>query len=270
MKMIPTPVKAFAESVGIPVYQPLTLKDGAFLPELTALDPELIIVAAYGRILPSYILGYPKHGCINAHGSLLPKYRGAAPIQRAIIDGETETGITAMYMAEGLDTGDMILKLSTPITDGDNFESLHDRLAILGGEAMCAVIDCINGGAVPREAQNDADATYAAKILKEDTYVDFTRPAAELFNQIRGLSPVPLAVTHTPDGKLLKLTSAEKTDAVSDAAPGTVISLDGGVITVTCGEGCLAITGVVPEGKSRMAASAYINGRKIAVGDVLK
>lgn len=270
MKMIPTPVKAFAESVGIPVYQPLTLKDGAFLPELTALDPELIIVAAYGRILPSYILEYPKHGCINAHGSLLPKYRGAAPIQRAIIDGETETGITAMYMAEGLDTGDMILKRTTPITDEDNFESLHDRLAILGGEAMCAVIDCINSGNVPREVQNDADATYAAKILKEDTYVDFTRPAAELFNQIRGLSPVPLAVTHTPDGKLLKLTSAEKTEAASDAAPGTVISLDGGVITVACGEGCLAITGVVPEGKSRMAASAYINGRKIAVGDVLK
>ncbi len=270
MKMIPTPVKAFAESVGIPVYQPLTLKDGAFLPELTALDPELIIVAAYGKKLPDYILDYPKYGCVNAHGSLLPKYRGAAPIQRALINGESETGITAMYMADGIDTGDMILKLTTPITDEDNFESLHDRLAILGGEAMCAVIDCIASGNVTREVQNDADATYAAKILKEDTYVDFTRPSAELFNQIRGLSPVPLAVTHTPDGKLLKLTSAEKTEAVSDAAPGTVISLDGGVITVACGEGCLAITGVVPEGKSRMAASAYINGRKIAVGDVLK
>lgn len=270
MKLIPTPVKAFAESVGIPVYQPLTLKDGAFLPELQSLDPELIIVAAYGRILPAYILDYPKHGCINAHGSLLPKYRGAAPIQRAIIDGETETGITAMYMADGIDTGDMILKLTTPITDEDNFESLHDRLAILGGEAMCAVIDCITNGNVPREAQNDAEATHAAKILKEDTLVDFSRPAAELFNRIRGLSPVPLAVTHTPDGKLLKLTSAKKTDAVSDAAPGTVVSLDGGVITVACGEGCLAITGVVPEGKSKMAASAYINGRKIAVGDVLK
>jgi len=270
MKMIPTPVKAFAESVGIPVYQPLTLKDGAFLPELTALDPELIIVAAYGKKLPDYILDYPKYGCVNAHGSLLPKYRGAAPIQRALINGESQTGITAMYMADGIDIGDMILKLTTPITDEDNFESLHDRLAILGGEAMCAVIDCITSGNVPREVQDDADATYAAKILKEDTYVDFTRPAAELFNQIRGLSPVPLAVTHTPDGKLLKLTSAEKTDAASDAAPGTVISLDGGVITVACGEGCLAITGVVPEGKSRMAASAYINGRKIAVGDVLK
>ncbi|MBE6597971.1 MAG: methionyl-tRNA formyltransferase [Ruminococcaceae bacterium] len=270
MKMIPTPVKEFAESVGIPVYQPVTLKDDAFLDELKALDPELIIVAAYGKLLPSYVLDYPKYGCVNAHGSLLPKYRGAAPIQRALIDGEPVTGITAMYMAEGLDTGDMILKLTTPITDEDDFGTLHDRLAILGGEAMCAVIDCINSGTVPREVQNDEEATYAAKILKEDTMVDFSRPAGEIFNMIRGLSPVPLAVTHTPDGKLLKLTSAKKTDVKSEAVPGTVVSLEGGAITVACGEGCIAITGVVPEGKSRMGADAYINGRKIAVGDILK
>jgi len=270
MKMIPTPVKQFAESVGIPVYQPVTLKDEAFLPELRALDPEVIIVAAYGKLLPSYVLDYPKHGCINAHGSLLPKYRGAAPIQRALIDGEAETGITAMYMAAGLDTGDMILKRTTPITDEDDFGTLHDRLAILGGEAMCAVIDCIKGGNVPREVQNDAEATHAAKILKEDTMVDFTKSANEVFNLIRGLSPVPLAVTHTPDGKLLKLVSAKKTDVTSDAVPGTVVSLDGGAITVACGDGCIAITGVVPEGKGKMGADAYINGRKIAVSDILK
>lgn len=270
MKMIPTPVKVFAESVGIPVYQPVTLRDNAFLDELKTLDPELIIVAAYGKILPEYVLSYPKYGCVNAHGSLLPKYRGASPIQRAIIDGETVTGITAMYMADGIDTGDMILKLETPITDEDDFGTLHDRLALLGGEAMCAVIDCINRGEVPREAQNDEEATRAPKILKEDTVVDFSRPAAEIFNMIRGLSPVPLAVTHTPDGKLLKLTSARKTDVTAKAVPGTVVSLEGGVITVACGEGCLAITGVVPEGKSKMAADAYINGRKIAVGDVLQ
>jgi len=269
MKMIPTPVKMYAESVGIPVYQPVTLKDNAFLTELKALDPELIIVAAYGKILPEYVLSYPKYGCVNAHGSLLPKYRGASPIQRAIIDGESVTGITAMYMADGIDTGDMILKLETPITAEDDFGTLHDRLAVLGGEAMCRVIDCIESGSVPREPQNDAEATHAPKILKEDTVLDFTRPAAALFNQIRGLSPVPLAVTHTPDGKLLKLTSAEVSADVSGAAPGTVVSLDGGKITVACGEGCLAVTGVVPEGKSRMAADAYIRGRKLSVGDVL-
>ncbi len=269
MKLIPTPVKQYAESAGIPVYQPVTLKDNAFLDTLKELEPELIIVAAYGKILPEYVLSYPKYGCVNAHGSLLPKYRGASPIQRALIDGERETGITAMYMAEGLDTGDMILKRTTPITDADDFGTLHDRLAILGGEAMCAVIDCIRAGAVPREVQNEAEATYAAKILKEDTVVDFRRSADAVFNQIRGLSPVPLAVTHTPDGKLLKLTAAAKTDVISDAAPGTVVSLDGGAITVACGDGCLAITGVVPEGKSKMTAAAYINGRKLAVGDIL-
>ena len=270
MKLIPTPVKLYAESVGIPVYQPATLKDNAFLDVLTALDPELIIVAAYGKILPDYLLSYPKYGCVNAHGSLLPKYRGASPIQRALINGETVTGITAMYMAEGLDTGDMILKKETAITPEDDFGTLHDRLAVLGGEAMCEVIDCINAGQVPREKQNDAESTYAPKILKEDTVVDFTRPASELFNLIRGLSPTPLAVTHTPDGKLLKLTSSAALDETPNAAPGTVVSLDGGRITVACGAGCLAVTGVVPEGKSRMGADAYIRGRKIAVGDILK
>lgn len=275
MKLIPTPVKLYAESVGIPVYQPTTLKDNAFLDVLTELDPELIIVAAYGKILPEYVLSYPRYGCVNAHGSLLPKYRGASPIQRALIDGETVTGITAMYMADGIDTGDMILKKETVITPEDDFGTLHDRLAVLGGEAMCDVIDCINacnaeGRNVPREKQDDEKATHAPKIMKEDTVVDFSRPAAELFNLIRGLSPVPLAVTHTPDGKLLKLTSSVVSGETSDAVPGTVISLDGGMITVACGEGCLSITGVVPEGKSRMAADAYIRGRKIAVGDILK
>lgn len=269
MKLIPTPVKQYAESVGIPVYQPATLKDGAFQAELAALDPELIIVAAYGKLLPNYVITYPKYGCVNAHGSLLPKYRGASPIQRALIDGESVTGITAMYMADGIDTGDMILKKTTEISESDDFGTLHDRLAVLGGEAMCDVIDCINAGFVPREKQNDSEATYAPKILKEDTVIDFSRPANELFNLVRGLSPSPLAVTHTPDGRLLKLTSAVVSDISSGAVPGTVVSLDNGAVTVACGTGCISITGVVPEGKSRMPADAYIRGRKIAVGDVL-
>lgn len=269
MKLIPTPVKQYAESVGIPVYQPATLKDGAFQAELAALDPELIIVAAYGKLLPNYVITYPKYGCVNAHGSLLPKYRGASPIQRALIDGESVTGITAMYMADGIDTGDMILKKTTEISESDDFGTLHDRLAVLGGEAMCDVIDCINAGFVPREKQNDSEATYAPKILKEDTVIDFSRPAKELFNLIRGLSPSPLAITHTPDGRLLKLTSAVVSDISSGAVPGTVVSLDNGAVTVACGTGCISITGVVPEGKSRMPADAYIRGRKIAVGDVL-
>lgn len=134
--LVPPSVKVYAESVGIPVFQPETLKDEAFLPTLRELDPQIIVVAAYGKILPHYIIDYPKYGCINAHGSLLPRYRGAAPIQRALMDGESETGITVMYMDDGLDTGDMILKMSTPITEEDDFESLHDRLADIAGLSL--------------------------------------------------------------------------------------------------------------------------------------
>ena len=271
MKMIPSPVKVFAEEHGIPVWQPQTLKDGAFGDTLRELDPDMIIVVAYGKILPRYVLDYPKYGCVNAHGSLLPKYRGAAPIQRSIIEGECVTGITAMYMDDGIDTGDMILKLECPITDGDDFGTLHDKLAVLAGEAMCQTIDRTLDGTVTREKQPDEGANYAAKITKEDCVIDFAKSPREVFNLIRGLSPMPYAMTRTPDGKLLKFTSAEApgTD-VSDAAPGTVLSVDGGKIAVACGGGILNVTGVVPEGKKPMPAADYIRGRKIAAGDVVK
>lgn len=271
MKLVPPPVKVFAEEHGIPVYQPTTLRDGAFAETLDELSPELIIVAAYGKLLPSYVLEYPRYGCVNAHGSLLPKYRGAAPIQRAIIDGERVTGITAMYMEEGLDTGDMILKLECPISDEDNFGTVHDKLAVLAGEAMCTVIDRIWDGTITREKQPEDGASYAQKITKEDCIVDLSRSPREVFDLIRGLSPMPYALTHTPDGRLLKLTSAiAPDDEVSDEPCGTVLSLDRGMIRLSCGGGVLSITGVVPEGKKPMSAADYIRGRKLSVGDVLR
>lgn len=273
MKFIFPPVKEYALAHNIPVYQPVTLKDEAFLDTLRELDPDLIIVAAYGKILPKYVLDYPKYGCINAHGSILPKYRGAAPIQRAIIDGETETGITSMYMAEGLDTGDMILKLTCPITPEDNFGTLHDKLALLAGEAMCQTIDRINDGTISAEPQPEEGATYAAKITKEDAVVDFTKNAADIVNLVRGLSPMPYAMTKTPDGKLLKLTDAAVEEGKSDEAAGTVVSLDtagSGKITIVCGDGLVSVSGVVPEGKKKMAAADFIRGRKLSVGDLLK
>lgn len=273
MKFIFPPVKEYALAHNIPVYQPVTLKDEAFLDTLRELDPELIIVAAYGKLLPKYVLDYPKYGCINAHGSILPKYRGAAPIQRAIIDGETETGITSMYMAEGLDTGDMILKLTCPITPEDNFGTLHDKLALLAGEAMCQTIDRINDGTISAEPQPEEGATYAAKITKEDAVVDFTKNAADIVNLVRGLSPMPYAMTKTPDGKLLKLTDAAVEEGKSDEAAGTVVSLDtagSGKITIVCGDGLVSVSGVVPEGKKKMAAADFIRGRKLSVGDLLK
>ena len=268
MKMIPPPVKVFAEECGIPVYQPLTLKDGAFEDTLRELDPELIIVAAYGKILPRYVLDYPKFGCVNAHASLLPRHRGAAPITRAIMEGDTVTGVTAMFMDVGLDTGDMIFSLETPITEDDNVGTLHDRLALLGGEAMSRVVDMAAEGTLPRTPQPEDGVTYAAKIMKEDCAVDFSRTCREVLNLIRGLSPIPCAFTRTPDGKLLKLTGAVKSDAKSRGVIGEVISLDEG-ITVACADGTITVTGVIPEGKGRMNAADYIRGRKLSVGDVL-
>ena len=269
MKLRPTPVKTVAEENGITVYQPETLRDGAFESTLREIDPELIIVAAYGRILPHYIISYPKFGCVNAHASLLPRHRGAAPINRAIMDGDTETGITSMYMDDGLDTGDIILMKRIGIGDCDDVGTLHDRLASLAGEAMLETIDRIADGTVTRTPQPESGVTYASKITSADCEIDFSRTAREIRNQIRGLSPVPLARTRLPDGRLLKIASAVSDDDGQFAAPGTVISTDGGEISVACGEGRLRIMSVTPEGRSRMSAADFIRGRGISVGDVL-
>ena len=269
MKMIPPPVKVFAEEKGIPVYQPTTLKDGVFEETLRELDPELIIVAAYGKILPKYVLDYPKMGCVNAHASILPRHRGAAPLNRAIMEGDTVSGVTAMFMDVGLDTGDIIFTLETPITEDDDAGSLHDRLALIAGEAMSKVVDMASEGALPRTPQSEEGMTYAAKILKDDCVIDFTRSPEAVLSHIRGLSPYPCAFTRTPDGKLLKITSAHLTGGTTDKAAGTVLSIDNGEITVSCGGGKLCLTGVIPEGKSRMSAADYIRGRKISGGDIL-
>lgn len=269
MILTPPPVKQYALENGIPVYQPLTLKDGAFAEELSRIDPELIIVAAYGKILPAYILDYPKYGCINAHASLLPRWRGAAPIQRAIMAGDTRSGVTSMYMAQGLDTGDMILTVQVPITDDDDFGTLHDKLAVAGGEAMTQTIEKLRSGTVIREVQNDADATYAAKIENPDCVIDFGKSVTEVHNQVRGLSPVPLALTWMPDGKRLKIIAAQKEICAVTAAPGTVVAIDRGTLDIACGDGILHITHLQPEGKGRMAAADFLRGRKLSAGDVL-
>ena len=269
MILTPPPVKQYALENVIPVYQPLTLKDEAFAEELSRIDPELIIVAAYGKILPAYILDYPKYGCINAHASLLPRWRGAAPIQRAIMAGDTRSGVTSMYMAQGLDTGDMILTVQVPITDDDDFGTLHDKLAVAGGEAMTQTIEKLRSGTVIREVQNDADATYAAKIENPDCVIDFGKSVTEVHNQVRGLSPVPLALTWMPDGKRLKIIAAQKEICAVTAAPGTVVAIDRGTLDIACGDGILHITHLQPEGKGRMAAADFLRGRKLSAGDVL-
>ena len=269
--LMPTPVKAYAESQGIAVYQPATLKGEEFAELLKSLDPEVIVVVAYGKILPLSVLEYPKYGCVNVHGSILPEYRGAAPMQRAIMEGKTETGITTMLMAAGLDTGDMLLKETVKIGENDNFEDIHDRLSAVGAQLLVKTLGGLSAGEIVPEKQDDALATYAAKIEKSDCELDFSRSAKELHDLIRGLSPIPLCFTHTPDGKLLKIVASRvfDIDKISADAAGTVVEV-GEDIKVACGCGILSLLSVVPEGKGRMSAADFVRGRKIARGDVLK
>ncbi len=267
--LTPPPVKVYAQEKGLPVYQPATLRGDEFASLLSEIDPEMIVVAAYGKILPENVINYPKFGCINVHGSLLPKYRGAAPMQRAIIDGESETGITIMYMDVGLDTGDMLKKRAVKIEQDDNFEDIHDKLADCGAKLLLEVIDEIAQGKNSREKQDDSLATYAKKIEKSDCLIDFSKSAQEVHNLIRGLSPIPLSFTHTPDGKLLKVVKSRLVSADGrQGEAGQVVSLDGDIV-VACGEGSVALCAVLPEGKGRMAAADFIRGRKIAQGDIL-
>ena len=269
--LTPPPVKVYADEHGIPALQPRTLRDGAFAEWLKMTDPDLILVVAFGMILPENVLAYPKYGCINVHASLLPKYRGAAPMQRAIMNGESETGVTIMYMDAGLDTGDMIFCRSTPITETDTLESVHDRLAEMGAELLCDTVRQIEEGKpLPREKQDDANSTYAAKIERADAAIDFARPAKELDCLIRALSPIPNAFFTRGDGTTVKVLSARP--AKGEGTPGAVLATSTdkeGYIRVSCGVGALDLLSVKPEGKGAMTAAEYLRGRKVAVGGTL-
>lgn len=269
--LTPPPVKVYAEEIGIPVYQPNSLRTEEFASLLAELDPELIAVVAYGKILPKNVLDYPKYGCINVHGSLLPEYRGAAPMQMAIIDGKKTTGITTMFMAEGLDTGDMLLKAECEIAENDNFEIIHDRLGALGAELLRKTVDGLAKNEITPVPQDHSKATHTSKITKEDCLIDFSKDADIVHNLIRGLSPIPLSFTHTPDGKLLKIVESEICERESENEDfGKVISLENGKIRILCARGSINVLKVLPEGKGRMSAADFIRGRKISEGDVLK
>ncbi len=266
----PSPVKRYALENGIEVLQTEKLSDESFMSRLNELSPDLIIVVAYGRILPEAVLNLPKFGCINAHASLLPKYRGAAPMQRAIMDGEKETGVTIMKMDKGLDTGDMIYTVKTPISSLDNLETIHDRLADLSGDALLTVIKQLENGNATFTKQDSEKATYAEKILKNDEIIDFSRSASEIDCQIRALTPFPFAHC-TFDDKMLKIIEAHTEDGdVTGKQAGEVLSVKGGQIKVACGSGILVITRVFPESKRKMGALDFVNGSKIKVGDILR
>lgn len=267
--MTPTPVKALALEKGIPVYTPQTLRDEAFAALLAEISPDLVVVVAYGKILPESVIGFPKYGCINAHVSLLPKYRGAAPMQRAIMEGERETGVTIMYMDAGLDTGDIICSESFPITELDDFESIHDRSAEVGARLLSKTIDDIGKGTATRTRQDESLATYAKKVEKEDAKIDFTLDARSLDCVIRGVTPIPGAFAYH-NGKMLKICRATPID--KSGAAGEVIDVNpsgDGSVTIACGEGALLVSSVIPEGKGKMSAGDFVRGRKIKIGDIL-
>lgn len=266
-KLTPPPVKEYALSAGLPVYQPESMRDEEPLALLRSLAPELTVVAAYGQILPEAVLNVPKYGSVNVHASILPKYRGAAPINRAILDGEKETGVTIMRMAKKLDAGDIISVRKTPITPEDDAETLFARLAELGAELLSETIPAIADGTATRTKQNDAESTYAAMLSREMSPIDWNMGAEHVFNQIRALVPWPCA-TMALDGKTAKVWHAEMGGRTADA-PGTLRAAKRGV-EAACGDGnTVVITELQCEGGKRMAAGAWLNGRRVAPGTVL-
>ena len=262
-KLQPPPVKARALELEIPVYQPEKLRVAEEVERIRDLHPEIIVVAAYGQILPESILEIPPYGCVNIHASLLPKYRGAAPIERSILDGEQYTGVTTMYMAKGLDTGDMIQQAKTEILPTDTGEGLTARLAVLGGELILSTMKQLEDGTAVRTPQNEAEATYAQKLDKGMGQMDFTKPAAELERAIRALYPWPCCYTSI-DGHGAKILAAEVTE--QSGTPGEIVEVTKKFFTVACGEGSLRIRKLQPEGKKPMDSPAFLNGNRLEVG----
>lgn len=263
-KLASPPVKGLAVSQEIPVFQPKTLRNEESAALLRELAPEVMIVVAYGKILPLEILAIPKQGCINVHASLLPRYRGAGPIQWSVLNGEKVTGVTTMYMAEGIDTGDMLLQAETTIGENETAGELHDRLSQMGAELLSNTLRELEQGTLKRIPQDDTQSTHAPMLTKEMSVLDFSRPAEKLHNQIRGLSPWPCAET-VFQGKRLKvyhsayLSQLGHTGRIGDCPPGTI--LDSKEFIVQCGEGFLQLTEVQYEGSRRMSGGEFLRGR---------
>ena len=268
-KLLQTPVKEYALAQGLTVYQPQKVKTPEFVELLHELQPELIVVAAFGQFLSKEILELPKYGCINVHASLLPKYRGAAPIQYAIIKGEKESGVTIMQMDIGMDTGAMLDKVVVPIAENTTMGELHDALREQGAALLLEVIDKIAAGTAVAEPQDNEQATYATLLDRSMEHIDWSKTAQEVHNLIRGFNPAPSTFTKLPNGKSLKIWGSKMTDKNSNAAAGTVIVTGKHSFFVACGEGVLEITEVQPESKKRMPAQVFLNGRGVQEGDLL-
>lgn len=272
-KLAPPPIKETALAHNIPVYQPLSLKKGEdgekVLQVIKELEPDLIIVVAYGKILPKEILDAPKYYCINVHASLLPKYRGAGPIQWSVLNGEKETGVTTMLMSEGLDTGDMLLSKSVEIGENETASELHDRLAKLGAEVLLDTVASVKSGSLTPIPQDDSQSCYAPMLTKDMRPIDFKKSAQEVHNHIRGLSAFPCATTAI-DGKQLKIYRSEIVKGMhTKVVAGTVVNVND--FTVACGDGnCVRFTEIQAEGGKRMSTADYLRGRAIKEGTILE
>lgn len=260
-KLSPTPVKARAEALGIPVFQPERLKDGEFSETLKRLNPELIVVVAYGKILPEYILDYPKYGCINVHASLLPKLRGAAPIQRSIMNGDTVTGVTTMMMDKGLDTGDMLVKSEVEITDTMTGGELFDKLSEAGAEVLSETLDRLKKGTLERIPQNHDEFTYAPMLDKETAHIKWEDSGKNIYNLVRALNPAPLAFT-VIGGKIFKITECSYSEKALPA--GAVGKYEKNLgLPIGCGGGSVYIRKFKPQGKGEMSVDDYLRGHTI-------
>ena len=276
MKLKQSPVKEYANSKKIPVYQPAKLRNNPEVTEiLKELNPDCICVVAYGKILPKEILEFPRLGCINVHGSLLPKYRGAAPMQWAIINGEEKTGITTMFMDEGMDTGDMLLKEEINITDDDNFETIHDKLKEIGSNLLIKTLDKILDGTIVREKQPD-ECTVAPMINKEMTKINFNKTSREIFNFVRGLSPFPGTYIEDEKGsryKIYKVEIVKEKDVSEDMIKnnkkeGTIVKITKNELVISTKDGFIKILEIQPPNSKRMEINAFLNGNKFNEGKI--
>ena len=266
-KLAASPVKQLALERDLPVFQPQKLRDPEAVKELQELQPDLIIVVAYGQILPKVVLDLPRYHCINVHASLLPKYRGAAPINKAIIDGEAVTGVTTMLMDVGLDTGDMLVKRSLDIDRNETAGELHDRLTLLGREALEETLQQLCAGTLVAEKQNDELSCYAPMMKKEDGLIDWQRSANDIHNQVRGLDPWPGAYTSL-DGEVLKVAATAVAGDIF-GEPGTILSADKTGVCIACGEGALVVGELQLPGKKRLSAMNFLSGRPLFPGTIL-
>lgn len=266
-KLTPPPVKEYAISKNIPVYQPQTLKDGEFEKVLDELKPQLIAVVAYGKILPEYILDFPEYGCVNVHGSVLPKYRGAAPIQWAIINGDKTTGVTTQYMKMGVDTGDIVFTDETEILPDETYGELYTRLSQSGAELLLKTVNAIKDGTAPRTEQDESEATHAPMLTKETGHIDWTKSADEVLSLIRGTNPWPMSYAMYGD-EMMKVFGVKKGSGF-DAPPGK-IRIVNKKLEISCGIDSVVVDEIQFKGGKRMTVASYLNGHDIDENIILK